>query len=131
MMKWLNPYIAGAAGLVLLVLLGVSFGYGRKAGIKAQAKADAPVIEQLLAANNSLDAQVRESAVALKQVSAYAEMERARAAQQTIAGAQEVAAARDDAKAAQARLAALERNLQRERSTCPAGEARICGVPLR
>lgn len=41
------------------------------------------------------------------------------------------AAARDDAKATAGRVASLEAKLAKERTTCTAGQAKICGVELR
>ena len=127
----LAPYRAIAAGVLVLAILAVAMSAGHKMGVKAEAKRVAPVIEQLTAANESLELRVREVEAAMREANARAQQEVAKAREQQAAGAQAVAEAQATRQRLQGRMSALERELDAERAGCTEGEARICGVPLR
>ena len=127
----LAPYRMIALAALVLGILAVAMSAGHKMGVKAEAKRVAPVIEQLTRANESLTVRVREVEAAMREANARAQQEAARAREQQAAGAQAVAEAQAAKQRLQARMGALERQLQAERADCSEAEARICGVPLR
>jgi len=126
-----NPYRIGAYLLAVFVLLAAVFGAGHNSGRKAEAKAHAPAHAKLLEAYNRAHTGLLNAGAALRDVSAKTQQEAAKAAQQQAKGEQAVAQAKEAQRASQGRVAALERQLKAEKSTCTEAEMRICGVPLR
>lgn len=127
----LAPYRMIALAVLVLGIIAVLLSAGHKMGVKAEAKRVAPVIEQLTAANESLELRVREVEAAMREANAMAQQEIAKAREQQAAGAQAVAEAQAAKQRMQGRMSTLERQLQAERAGCSEGEARVCGVPLR
>lgn len=127
----LAPYRMIALAVLVLGIIAVLLSAGHKMGVKAEAKRVAPVIEQLTAANESLELRVREVEAAMREANARAQQEIAKAREQQAAGAQAVAEAQAAKQRMQGRMSTLERQLQEERAGCSEGEARVCGVPLR
>lgn len=127
----LAPYRMIALAVLVLGIIAVLLSAGHKMGVKAEAKRVAPVIEQLTAANESLELRVREVEAAMREANARAQQEIAKAREQQAAGAQAVAEAQAAKQRMQGRMSTLERQLQAERAGCSEGEARVCGVPLR
>lgn len=125
------PYRMIALAVLVLGIIAVLLSAGHKMGVKAEAKRVAPVIEQLTAANESLELRVREVEAAMREANARAQQEIAKAREQQAAGAQAVAEAQAAKQRMQGRMSTLERQLQAERAGCSEGEARVCGVPLR
>ncbi|GAB1407660.1 hypothetical protein MASR1M8_15790 [Thermomonas brevis] len=128
---WMNPYTAGAAALVGLIVVLAIGNAGHRMGVKAEAKRVAPVIEQLTAANESLTARVREVEAAMREANAKVAEEAARAREAQAQGEIAAAQAQEATRAMRQRAATLEQQLKAERAGCHEGEARICGVPLR
>lgn len=127
----MNPYKIGAYLLAVTVLLAAVFGAGHNSGRKAEAKSHAPAHAKLKDAYDKAHTGLLNAGAALREVAAKAQQDAARAAQKQAQGAQAVAEAKEAQRATQGRVAALERQLKAERSTCTEAEMRICGVPLR
>ena len=127
----MNPYKHLAMLAVLAAVVLAIFGCGRSSGRKAEAADHAPKHAALQRAYDTAHTGLLNAGAALRSVSARTREEAARAAQQQAQGAQAVAQAQEAARASRARASALERELDRERTTCTEGEARICGLPLR
>lgn len=130
-MRLPNPYTLGAGLLVLLLIVVAIGGVGRRMGVKAEAKRVGPVIEKLIAANKSLEVRNMEIEAAVREANAKVAEEAARAAQHQARGAQAVAEAKEAQRASKGRVAALNRALERERSTCSEAEIQMCGVRLQ
>lgn len=117
----------------LLALSLATFG-----GCRWQASRDADKLEakdaKIAAKDEALmaaAASLRGSADALRKVNAQAEANVLAAMEQARRGADAAAAARRDAEKTAGKVASLERELHKEKTTCTEGRARICGIPLR
>lgn len=117
-------------GLVLAILAVpacVGYRMGDKHGIASQQ----PKIEALGKANGILTTGLARAGAALRDISARTREEAAKAKQQQAQGAIAITEARQAKQASKTRIAALQRALKLERSTCTQAEAKVCGIPLR
>lgn len=124
-------FIKPIAGLLVLSL----FTFG---GCRWQASRDADKLAakdvQIEAKDTALKAAadaLRGAGEAIRKVNAQAEANVLAAMEQARRGSEAAAAARRDAEKTAGRVASLERQLEKEKTTCPEGRARVCGVPLR
>jgi hypothetical protein len=130
----LRPYLwLIKAGAALLLASTLVFG-----GCQWQGSRDRERISKLedgIAERNTAlkaaAASLQGAGDAIRTVNAQAEANVLAAMEQARRGSDAAAAARRDAKKTADRVASLERELEREKTTCTEGRARICGVPLR
>lgn len=137
-MSWVPDPIRPYLSLVKLGLLVALLGASMLGGCRWQASRDADklaakdaVIAERNAALQAAADALRGAGAAIRTVNAQAEANVLAAMEQARRGADAAAAARRDAEKTAGRVASLERELEREKTTCTEGRARICGVPLR
>lgn len=130
----LNPikqYLSAIIGVVMVALLISVFAYGRSTGRKAQAVDDKVQLDKMTQAYDIARTGLANAGVALREVSAKAHEEAAKAKQQQAQGIVAVTEAKQAAQDMKGRVSKLEHDLHRERTTCSEGEAKICGLELR
>lgn len=130
-MSPIKPYLNAIIGVVLVALLISVFAYGRSTGRKAQSADDKVQLDKMTEAYDIARAGLANAGVALREVSAKAHEEAAKAKQQQAQGAVAVTEAKQATQDMRGRVSKLEHDLKHERSTCTEAEARICGIELR
>lgn len=117
---------------LLILLLGLGGGWYIRKGVDSAKREQ--LTTELAKASNSLfqaEAVLRQDAATFRAINTQTKANVAAAeAAAASAKAQALAAQQDKKKSDQA-LAGLQAKLAKEKETCPAGRALICGVPLR
>lgn len=130
-MNPIKQYLNAIIGVVAVALLITVFAYGRSTGRKAQAADDKVQLDKMTEAYDIARTGLANAGVALREVSAKAHEEAAKAKEQQAQGVVAVEQAKAATKDMRGRVSKLERDLKHERSTCTEGEAKICGLELR
>lgn len=126
-----GPYLLAAKAAIVLAILAIPTCAGYRMGKANGIDSQQPKIVALTKSNDILKAGLANAGLALREVSAKAHQEAAKAKQQQAQGAIAVTEAKQAAKDSKARVSKLEETLRRERSTCTEAEVKICGVQLR